>query len=67
MRQDQTRRQLAKKDRADRTALTATLRQEIRENLPGKLEDYSEKITIRMTPTEKQKLSGMAYEFIVAA
>jgi hypothetical protein len=56
MSQDHTRRQLAKKDRGDRSALTANLRQEIRENLPGKLEDYSEKITIRVTPSEKQKL-----------
>jgi hypothetical protein len=56
MSQDSTRRKLAKKDRADRAALTANLRQEIRENLPGKLEDYSEKITIRVTPSEKQKL-----------
>jgi hypothetical protein len=56
MSQDHTRRKLAKKDRADRAALTANLRQEIRENLPGKLEDYSEKITIRVTLSEKQKL-----------
>jgi hypothetical protein len=56
MSQDVTRRKLAKQDRGDRAALTANLRQEIRENLPGKLEDYSEKITIRVTPSEKQKL-----------
>jgi hypothetical protein len=56
MNQDYTRRQLAKKDRADRAELTTNLRQEIREHLPGKLEDYSEKITIRVTPSEKQKL-----------
>jgi hypothetical protein len=56
MSQDQTRRQLAKKDRADRSALTASLRREMREVAPEKLEDYSEKITIRITPSEKQKL-----------
>jgi hypothetical protein len=56
MTQDKTRRKLAKMDRADRAELTANLRQEIRENLPVKLEDYSEKITIRVTPSEKQKL-----------
>jgi hypothetical protein len=56
MSQDVTRRKLAKQDRADRSALTASLRKELREVAPEKLEDYSEKITIRVTPSEKQKL-----------
>jgi hypothetical protein len=56
MSQDVTRRKLAKKDRADRSALTASLRREMREIEPEKLEDYSEKITIRITPSEKRKL-----------
>jgi hypothetical protein len=56
MSQDTTRRKLAKQDRADRVELTTSLRQELREVVPEKLEDYSEKITIRVTPSEKQKL-----------
>jgi hypothetical protein len=56
MSQDVTRRKLAKQDRGDRAALTASLRREMREIEPEKLEDYSEKITIRITPSEKRKL-----------
>jgi hypothetical protein len=56
MSQDHTRRKLAKQDRGDRSTLTASFRKGIREVAPEKLEDYSEKITIRVTPSEKQKL-----------
>jgi hypothetical protein len=56
MSQDVTRRKLARQDRTVRSALTASLRRSMREVEPEKLEDYSEKITIRMTPSEKQKL-----------
>ena len=56
MSQDTTRRKLAKQDRSDRVELTAKTRQADRQSQPELLEDYSEKITIRVTPSEKQKL-----------
>jgi hypothetical protein len=56
MSQDVTRRKLAKQDRGDRAVLTAAMRQADRQSQPELLEDYSEKITIRITPSEKWKL-----------
>jgi hypothetical protein len=56
MSRDSNRRKLAKMDRADRAELMDDLHKAKQKHMPEIAEDYSEKITIRITPREKQEL-----------